>query len=444
MGTSSGPSATRPSLLIPARVVARQSVFLFLFLGVFGDALVVHVAPMVGITDEHFRHLMALINPEAVLWSEMVKPKYLLQADDTKARALLAGGGPQNRVLQLGGNHAEDLGAAVRLARRHGWNSFDLNLGCPSIETNAPFGASLVRDPQLVLRLVESMAEAAQGPVSIKTRIGVYDAPPQDYSQDSYQRLLDFLHLVTSTSAVGSVVIHARAAVLSGMSCEANREAPPLRYDFVYQAATDLKARGVLVTLNGGVGDVSLSSLQALEAETSLSGVMVGRLAVRDPMALASASARAAMSGLLQHKLNAIAQYERYAQRQLAGEWGSRPLDVVAPLILLFLSSCPGPGPGPGTGPEDANGQVAVGRASASALLSAIQSIEQSKGRGGGKEGLKLAGLLREVNSCREHEELQAVAGAVRRAAKDFAGGKGVFSKLVRVGASRSSSSEVS
>ena len=120
-------------------------------------------------------------------------------------------------------------------------------------------------------------------------------------------------------------------------------------------------------------------------------------------------------------------------------------MDVVAPLILLFLSSCPGPGPspgtGPGSGPEDANGQVAVGRASASALLAAIQSIEQSKGRGRGKEGLKLAGLLREVNSCREHEELQAVAGAVRRAAKDFAGGKGVFSKLVRVGASRSSSS---
>jgi len=384
---------------------------------------------------------MALINPEAVLWSEMIKPKDVLQADENKARTLLAGGGPQNRILQLGGNRAEDLGAAVRLARRHNWSCFDLNLGCPSIETDAPFGAALTRDPQLVLRLVEAMAEAAQGPVSIKTRIGVYDAPPPDYSQDSYKRLQDFLCLVTSTGAVGSVVIHARTAVLSGMSCEANREAPPLRYEYVQEAAAYLGARGIGVTLNGGVGDVSLSSLQALQATTSLSGVMVGRLAVRDPLGLASASALAASKGA-QHKVEAIAQYEQYALKQLAGEWGRRPVEVIAPLILLFLSSCPSPAsaPAPAPGSKEGEDQLAVGRAAACSLLSAIQAIEDSKGRAGGKESNKLAALFGEVGRCREQEELQAVAGAVRRAAKACAGGKGIYAKLVRVGATRSAS----
>jgi len=159
--------------------------------------------------------------------------------------------------------------------RPYGYDAINLNCGCPSAKVagSGCFGAALMRDPALVASLCQSMADTMgpTTPITVKCRIGVDD-------DDSYEQLHGFIHTVAYKSPVQHFIIHARKAILSGISPEANRRIPPLRYDYVYRLIKDFP--DLKFTLNGGV-------LSYEEIEEHLGqgahGVMIGRAIIARP-----------------------------------------------------------------------------------------------------------------------------------------------------------------
>jgi len=76
-------------------------------------------------------------------------------------------------------------------------------------------------------------------------------------------------------------IVHARNAVLKGLSPKENREIPPLKYDYVYRLKRDFPA--LTIVINGGITSVDQISLHL----KSVDGVMIGRAAYGDPWLLA-------------------------------------------------------------------------------------------------------------------------------------------------------------
>lgn len=267
----------------------------------FGRPFQFHFAPMQGYTDRHLRFLFRIIYPESIVWSEMFKPKEFLDLTKNQQDKLLRrgreqdfwgskmNGAPSECVLQWGGDNAEDLIKAIEIARQYGYTQYDLNCGCPSIETNAHFGAALMKRGSHVRDLLTRMADASGGsiPISVKCRIGVHESS-SEIVLDEYETLANFVECVTSTQATNRVVIHARSAVLQGLSPASNREIPPLRYDLVTKLAREYPNLSVI--LNGGVSSSDeLMQLHACDGD-HLAGVMVGRWALQRPMDILSVS----------------------------------------------------------------------------------------------------------------------------------------------------------
>jgi tRNA-dihydrouridine synthase A len=135
------------------------------------------------------------------------------------------------------------------------------------------FGACLMREPELVAQCVRAMRDAVALPVTVKHRIGL-DA------DEEYGLVRDFVGAVADAGC-DVFIVHARNAVLKGLSPKENREVPRLRYDVVHRLKREFPGRTFV--LNGG-----LTTWTAIERELELvDGVMLGRAAYHDPMILA-------------------------------------------------------------------------------------------------------------------------------------------------------------
>ena len=168
----------------------------------------------------------------------------------------------------------------AKLGERWGYDEINLNCGCPSERVqNGSFGACLMAEPALVATCVTAMRDAVALPVTVKHRIGLDDGADYGFVRD----------FVGTVAAAGCEVfiVHARNAVLKGLSPKENREVPPLRYDVVHRLKRDFPALTIVV--NGGITD-----WDAIERELAhVDGVMLGRVAYHDPYFLAQADWRA-------------------------------------------------------------------------------------------------------------------------------------------------------
>ena len=231
------------------------------------------IAPMMGRTDRHFRHLVRLISPRARLFTEMVTADALLHGDSK--RTAFVESQECATVLQLGGSEPDKLAACCELAHPRGFSEFNLNCGCPSPRVvSGSFGASLMLRPQLVVRCVTAMRSATprETPISVKLRLGVDDVYRYSYFRDFVLRLAgagcDIFH------------VHARKALLDGLSPRENREVPPLNYTWVYRLKQERP--DLTIILNGGV--TSQSAVRS--HQNRVDGVMIGRHAYREPFNL--------------------------------------------------------------------------------------------------------------------------------------------------------------
>ncbi|MCC7330339.1 MAG: tRNA dihydrouridine(20/20a) synthase DusA [Gammaproteobacteria bacterium] len=240
-------------------------------------AMRVSVAPMMDVTDRHCRYFLRQISPRVRLYTEMITAQAVLRGDQER----LLGFDPAEHpvAIQLGGHDPVQLAAAARIAADRGYDEINLNVGCPSDRVrDGRFGACLMRDADLVARCVGAMAGAVTVPVTVKTRIGVDE-------HDSYEFLAAFVERV-ARAGCGTFIVHARKAILQGLSPRENREVPPLDPQRVHRLKREFPALTVIT--NGGI-----RSIEGIAAQlAAVDGVMLGRKAAEDPFFLAEVDAR--------------------------------------------------------------------------------------------------------------------------------------------------------
>lgn len=279
------------------------------------------VAPMMAWTDRHCRFFLRQFSPRTLLYTEMVVANAVLRGD----RERLLGFDPRERplALQLGGSDPAMLAEAAAAAEQFGYDEVNLNVGCPSDRVqNATFGACLMARPRLVADCVRAMRSAVRLPVTVKTRIGIDD-------RDDWAFLRAF---VDEVSAAGCevFVIHARKAILRGLSPKENREIPPLVYERAWQAKRDFP--GLTVIVNGGLRTVP----QVAEQWRHADGVMLGREAYHNPYVISALHAAAWADGFCAPSpAEVVARMQAYAAWQLAG---GTPLRSITRHMLGLMS----------------------------------------------------------------------------------------------------------
>ncbi|CAM2151141.1 MULTISPECIES: tRNA dihydrouridine(20/20a) synthase DusA [Paraburkholderia] len=237
----------------------------------------VSVAPMMDWTDRHCRSLHRFISRDTWLYTEMVTTGALLHGDVPRHLAFTPAEAPV--ALQLGGSEPGDLARAAKLGEQWGYDEINLNCGCPSERVQrGAFGACLMNEPQLVADCVKAMRDVVSVPVTVKHRIGV------DAVED-YAFVRDFVGTIADAGCE-VFIVHARNAILKGLSPKENREIPPLKYDYAYRLKRDFPNLEIII--NGGIKTLD-------EVATHLEhvdGVMLGREAYHNPYVLADVDAR--------------------------------------------------------------------------------------------------------------------------------------------------------
>ena len=235
------------------------------------------VAPMMDWTDRHCRLFHRQITRHTWLYTEMVTtgallfgnvPRHLDYSDEEHPIA-----------LQLGGSDPADLAASAKLGEQWGYDEINLNCGCPSERVQkGAFGACLMAEPKLVADCVKAMCDAVSIDVTVKHRIGIDAITSYDFVRD----------FVGAVAAAGSktFIVHARNAILKGLSPKENREIPPLRYEIVYQLKRDFPDLEIII--NGGI----TTQQEIDEHLLHVDGVMLGREAYHNPYLMADFDAR--------------------------------------------------------------------------------------------------------------------------------------------------------
>lgn len=223
---------------------------------------------MIDVTDKHCRFFHRMLAPRARLYTEMITTGALQYGD---VERLLAYDHSEHPIaLQLGGSEPAALAHSAKLGEEWGYDEINLNCGCPSERVQkGAFGACLMAEPMLVADCVKAMQDAVSVPVTVKHRLGL------DYEQD-YGFAQNFVRVLYE-AGVRVFIVHARNAVLKGLSPKENREVPPLRYDYARQLVSDFP--DATFVLNGGLAttEQSLAELPAFD------GVMLGRAAWHTP-----------------------------------------------------------------------------------------------------------------------------------------------------------------
>jgi len=238
---------------------------------------VVSVAPMMDWTDRHCRHFHRQITQHTWLYTEMVTTGALLHGD--VPRHMDFGGVEHPIALQLGGSEPSDLARSAKLGEQWGYDEINLNCGCPSERVQrGAFGACLMAEPTLVADCVKAMRDAVSIDVTVKHRIGINDV-------ESYAFMRDFVGQVADAGC-HTFIVHARNAILKGLSPKENREIPPLKYDYAYRLKHEFPELEIIV--NGGIKTCEEIDLHLQHVD----GVMIGREAYHNPYFMAQFDAR--------------------------------------------------------------------------------------------------------------------------------------------------------
>lgn len=274
---------------------------------------------MMDWTDRHCRYFLRQVAPYAQLYTEMVTAAALHHGDATRLLRFDAAERPV--VLQLGGSDSSLMAAAAVQGETFGYDELNINVGCPSDRVQSgQFGACLMGRPRLVADCVAAMQAACDVPVTVKTRIGIDD-------RDSYAFLQAFVETVAAAGCT-TFIVHARIAVLGGLSPRENRSVPPLKYDRVYRLKEDYPE--LTIILNGGITGVDA----AMEHLRHVDGIMIGRQAYQDPWFLADLGAALGETGLPPSRLAVIAAMRPYIEREL--EAGTELKHITRHILGLF------------------------------------------------------------------------------------------------------------
>ena len=228
------------------------------------------VAPMMGYTTPYARNLYRILSKKTFLFTEMIATKTLIHSKN--ARLIIANHNQNPIALQVGGTEFNDLKKCSKIAYDLNYDEINLNVGCPSKAVQkGSFGACLMQDKKLVRQCLESM-QINNIEVSIKCRIGLGKELDYEFFEEFIDEIIK--------SDVKIIYVHARNAILSGISPKENRNIPPLNYEFVKKIKN--KFPKIRFILNGGINSVD----KALRLKNEYDGLMLGRLIQNNPFCL--------------------------------------------------------------------------------------------------------------------------------------------------------------
>src|SRR5438552_2562408 len=230
------------------------------------------VAPMMDWTDRHCRYFLRQVSSRARLYTEMITTGALIHGDVDRHLAFSKEEHPV--ALQLGGSEPNELKTCAKMGEAYGYDEINLNIGCPSERVQkGAFGACMMAEPQLVAECVDAIKQSVAVPVTVKHRIGID-------SVETYDFMRDFVATVAKAGC-RTFIVHARNAVLKGLSPKENREVPPLKYDYVYRLKADFPELEIVI--NGGINTwADITNHLAY-----VDGAMLGRAAYHNPWLLA-------------------------------------------------------------------------------------------------------------------------------------------------------------
>ena len=228
----------------------------------------ISVAPMMDCTDRHDRFFLRLISKNVMLYSEMVATKSAIYGDREKILGFR--NEEQPVALQVGGSDKKELAQVAKLAEEYSYKEINLNLGCPSkkVQKNS-FGACLMKEPDLVAECLNEMVNACNIPVTAKTRIGV------DHIED-FDYLNKFVNKIKEAGCK-TIILHARKAILKGLTPKQNLSIPKLNYERVYEIKKENPDLEVII--NGGI-----TNIEDIKKHLEIcDGVMIGRAIYQNP-----------------------------------------------------------------------------------------------------------------------------------------------------------------
>ncbi|MDC0247524.1 tRNA dihydrouridine(20/20a) synthase DusA [Pelagibacteraceae bacterium] len=228
----------------------------------------VSVAPMMDCTDRHDRFFLRLMSKNVMLYSEMIATKSAIHGDRKKILSF----SPEEKplALQVGGSDKKELSKVAKIAQEMGYDEININLGCPSkkVQKNK-FGACLMKEPDLVSECIYEMVSSCDIPVTAKTRIGFDDVEDFDYLNNFIFKMKE--------AGCKTFIIHARKAMLSGLSPKQNLNIPKLNYEMVYKIKKENPNLNIII--NGGI-----SKIDEIKKHVELcDGVMIGRAIYQNP-----------------------------------------------------------------------------------------------------------------------------------------------------------------
>ena len=226
---------------------------------------------MMDCTDRHDRFFLRLMSKNVMLYSEMVATKSAIHGDRKKILSY----SPEEKplALQVGGSDKKELSEVAKIAEDMGYDEININLGCPSkkVQKNK-FGACLIKEPDLVSECINEMINSCKIPVTAKTRIGYDDVENFDY-------LNSFINKMKSAGCK-TFILHARKAILKGLSPKQNLNIPKLNYPMVYQLKKENPNLEIII--NGGI-----SKIEEIKNHLKIcDGVMIGRSIYQNPYSL--------------------------------------------------------------------------------------------------------------------------------------------------------------
>ena len=226
---------------------------------------------MMDCTDRHDRFFLRLMSKNVMLYSEMIATKSAIHGDRKKILSF----SPEEKplALQVGGSNKEELSEVAKIAEDMGYDEININLGCPSkkVQKNK-FGACLMKEPELVAECINSMVNSCKIPVTAKTRIGFDDV-------ESFEYLNNFINKMHS-AGTKTFILHARKAMLTGLSPKQNLNIPKLNYNMVYEIKKENPNLEIII--NGGI-----SKIEEIKNHISkCDGVMIGRSIYQNPYSL--------------------------------------------------------------------------------------------------------------------------------------------------------------
>jgi len=233
----------------------------------------VSVAPMMDCTDRHERYFLRLISKNTLLYTEMIVDEAISRGNKKKLLEFNVNEKPVS--LQLGGSSPKLLAEASKIGEDFGYDEINLNLGCPSkkVQKNK-FGACLIKEPDLVAECINEMVKSCSIPVTAKTRIGFDDTENFEYLNNFIKKICD--------AGSKTIILHARKAILKGLTPKENLKIPKLNYPLVYEIKKENKDLEIII--NGGITKVEEIQKHLINCD----GVMIGRAIYQNPYFLAA------------------------------------------------------------------------------------------------------------------------------------------------------------